>query len=159
MTSVTITAIAAASTTVPVTSTRPPIVEILRVLSTFASFVVSSVTAFSLAFARALAAPLTALYHLLQYVLAPVTLFCHIVIDTFVRTPYSLLVSILQNLYPIYVFIGVTCITAAFVGLGARIVAQTIQHALCPVSPRGSADTESALSKARRRVSIKEDRI
>lgn len=47
-----------------------------------------------------------------------------------VVTPYQIVVYILQALYPLYVFVGVACISGLVVGFGARQVVSLVGSAL-----------------------------
>ncbi|EED78104.1 predicted protein [Postia placenta Mad-698-R] len=122
----------------------PPIVALLRVVSSWSTIVLSSVLRAVASLARAGAIPLSALaialYYALLYVLAPAIVFCDIVLDVFVRTPYAIVTSVLANVYPLYVFVGASCICAACIGLAARMCTNVVKSALFPPTrPAGPA--------------------
>ena len=56
------------------------------------------------------------------YLLAPAFVFLQIVADICVVLPYRIAVAFLDVFYPVYVFLGVACITGALVGLSGRLI-------------------------------------
>lgn len=57
-------------------------------------------------------------------IFAPVIVFVRAFVDLFVLTPYTLLNLLLELVHPIYVFVGVACITGLLVAYLAKFVAE-----------------------------------
>ncbi|CCM06725.1 uncharacterized protein FIBRA_09019 [Fibroporia radiculosa] len=142
------------------TQETPPIVDLLRFISSSTSLSFSLILHVSQSIAHAVSAPLitliATLYPILLYIFSPVLVFAEVALDAFVRTPYAILTGVFAALYPLYVFIGASCICAACVGLGARICAKAIRRMLFS-SPRSTAPAPPP-AKPRKRVSIKEEK-
>lgn len=62
----------------------------------------------------------------LLYLLAPVFVFLDITATLFLRTPYRTAVYLLDAAFPLYVFVGVACITGGILGLAARLLSRVI---------------------------------
>jgi hypothetical protein len=60
-------------------------------------------------------------FPILLYILAPVIVFVQLLFDLVVTTPYRVISYLSDAFYPVYVFVGVACITGALVGLGGRL--------------------------------------
>uniref|UniRef100_A0A8H7XK45 Uncharacterized protein n=1 Tax=Psilocybe cubensis TaxID=181762 RepID=A0A8H7XK45_PSICU len=103
---------------------------ILRVIPyiTFASSVVRT----TFAFIWSLFHPLLRLSPLpiILYVLGPAIVFVDIFTTVFIRAPYTIIVYLMEALYPLYVFCGVACITGVILGLSARIISRLIVAAM-----------------------------
>ncbi|OBZ72271.1 hypothetical protein A0H81_07698 [Grifola frondosa] len=117
-------------------SNDPPIVEFARILGHTTSVAFSFFSSLSVFLARIFATPLRACLQLALYSLAPVTLLLRIVFDALVLKPRSLLLALIDNLYPLYVFVGVACICAAFIGLSARICVNVLRYFVVPPKSR-----------------------
>ncbi|THH11452.1 hypothetical protein EW146_g8040 [Bondarzewia mesenterica] len=144
------------------TSSPPPILELINLLShsfsvLWAAGTVVSQTLFtvtSYAFT-----PLALFLPVLLYVFAPVILFLQLLFDALIITPFNVLIYILQAVYPLYVFVGVACISGAVIGLGARQVVGVVGRGLLRrrpseefTTPRGRDDSRA---RAQRRSSMK----
>ncbi|OCH87597.1 hypothetical protein OBBRIDRAFT_697030, partial [Obba rivulosa] len=115
----------------------PPIVEIARVLyhsSVYAlglsGRLLSGVGSVLLNVSIVLASPLALVLPIFLYLLSPVIVFFQILLGAFIFTPYAIAVAALQNLYPIYVFVGAAFLFAVTVGLSARVTVDVIRHLL-----------------------------
>ncbi|KAH9902622.1 hypothetical protein C8Q73DRAFT_12660 [Cubamyces lactineus] len=163
--SVTIPAAAAA------TSTSPPIVELARLTGHALSLSFSYTARGSMTLARYILFPLPLLSAPLLYLLAPVLVLSRVLLDIFVFAPFTIFSVLARNIYPIYVFVGVACICAAFVGYLARAISIGLTYAIfASRSPPPSETPEPAISRekstprspqkmrSRKRVSIKEER-
>ncbi|KAH9952008.1 hypothetical protein B0H21DRAFT_817751 [Amylocystis lapponica] len=128
----------------PPAAADPPIVDILRFLFNSSGIALSLLSRLSLFLAAVLATPLAALYHPLLYALSPILVFLRLVLDTFVLWPYALLALVFHNLYPFYVFLGVSCICALSVGTGSRIIVRLTIRALSSRQRPPSAAAKSA---------------
>ncbi|KAF9528781.1 hypothetical protein CPB83DRAFT_298313 [Crepidotus variabilis] len=75
-----------------------------------------------LTFSLSLFRPLLVLWPLpiLLYIFAPVTFFLDLATTLFIRLPYWSLAYILDAVYPLYVLLGVACITGGLIGIGGR---------------------------------------
>ncbi|KAI0636083.1 hypothetical protein C8Q77DRAFT_613658 [Trametes polyzona] len=152
--------------TAAATPTSPPIVQFARVAShalalsfTYLLRASSVLTQYSLT-------PLSLLYTPALYLLSPIIVLSQILVDIFVLSPYTILASLARNIYPLYVFVGIACICAAFCGYVARMVSIGITYLI--FAPRPSVpDSEDGVSDGppttmdtskRRRVFIKEER-
>lgn len=74
--------------------------------------------------------PWSSLISPLSYVFAPLTTFISILLTITVFTPYHLITWLLENVYPVYVFCGVACITGGILGLSGRLVSLSIIRAV-----------------------------
>jgi len=144
-----------------VATADPPIVEIARFLYSSSVYTVdvfirllSTLGRVSLSLTQTFAAPFGPISLALLYLFSPVVVFFQILLDAFIFAPYSVAVTILQNLYPVYVFVGVSVLFAATVGLGARGLVSASRHLLFTPSSAPS----HARSKPAKRVSIKEEK-
>ncbi|KAJ6534349.1 hypothetical protein B0H19DRAFT_1272066 [Mycena capillaripes] len=95
-----------------------------------ASFILSSCFALARVLLAALASigrvvahPLVILspFPVLLYILAPVVAFVQLILEISVYTPYRVIVFLCDAFYPVYVFLGVACITGALLGLSGRL--------------------------------------
>ena len=68
----------------------------------------------------------------LLYILAPVFVFLDIAATLFLRTPYRTAAYLLDAAFPLYVFVGVACITGGILGLLARVLSRVIIVSLEP---------------------------
>ncbi|TBU46803.1 hypothetical protein BD309DRAFT_568459 [Dichomitus squalens] len=159
----------------------PPIVDIIRFLSSAstASFGVISRTTLAVIFT--LLAPISLLLTPISYLLSPVFVLVQVLLDVFVFAPYAVTAAIARNVYPIYVLVGVAVICALVVGFTARIITSSILHAIFaprakpkaavkelqperdappPPEPREKSAFRTGVPKTRvrKRVSIKEER-
>ncbi|KAI8982732.1 hypothetical protein BD414DRAFT_418916 [Trametes punicea] len=152
------------------TSSSPPIVELARVAGNVIALSFSYLSHGLAIVTRSLLVSLPLLYNPVIYLLGPVIVFSQVLLDVFVFTPYAIIVSLLRNVYPIYVFVGAACICAALVGSLARLISIGLVYAIFPPRPKASVKTvEKTLERAnpkaatpktrlRKRVSIKEER-
>ncbi|KAI0349748.1 hypothetical protein OH77DRAFT_1172132 [Trametes cingulata] len=151
-------------------ATPPPIVEIARVAGHGIALSFSYLSRGSTTAIRYLLSPVSLLYNPLLYLLAPVIVLAQVLLDLLVFTPYSVIITVARNVYPIYVFVGAACICAAFFGFLARMVATSLTYAIfAPRPPTSTQPPEAVSEKAamrsaapktrlRKRVSIKEER-
>ncbi|PPQ78565.1 hypothetical protein CVT25_011777 [Psilocybe cyanescens] len=104
-----------------------PILQILPYI-TLAFSVLQAIFSFILSLFRPLLhlSPLP----ILLYVLAPVIVFLDIVATIIIRAPYRTITYLLEELFPLYVFCGVACITGVLLGLSARVLARAIVTAV-----------------------------
>ena len=157
----------------------PPIVELARFLGQALSVSYGFFSRTTVAIVLSLIAPVTLLYYPLTYLFAPVIVLAQVLIDLLVFTPYAIVLSVARNVYPIYVFVGATCLCALGVGYFARALSAGITRTFftplpqektdelpeelpSPVEPRSEKSMlkASGLPKPRvkKRVSIKEER-
>ena len=162
--------------TVSQVASSPPIVEIARFVGQALQKSYGLASRIAITIVRSLIAPITLLYHPVSYLLAPVTVLAQVLLDLFVFTPYAITLSVVRNVYPLYVFVGAACICALLVGFVARAFATALVRALfaprragnrsrdISVSPVEHKSEKSSLKKVpsktrlRKRVSIKEER-
>ncbi|EKM58477.1 uncharacterized protein PHACADRAFT_252826 [Phanerochaete carnosa HHB-10118-sp] len=149
----------------------PPIVYFFRLVLSFASAAYSALLlSFSSAWSlfKTILLPvrslLTTFSSPLLYILAPVIVLGRILLEVLIFAPYSLMTGAAREVYPIYVFIGATCIWAAFVGLCARGVTHYMRLLMfgpedtTPTHERESAKiAEVPRAKGAKKVSIKEE--
>ncbi|KAJ6534354.1 hypothetical protein B0H19DRAFT_1185841 [Mycena capillaripes] len=109
-----------------------------------ASFILSSclaLTRFLLAalasIGRAAGHPLVIFspFPVLLYILAPVVAFVQLVLEISVYTPYRVIVFLSDAFYPVYVFLGVACISGALLGLSGRLAVLGALQILAPQPP------------------------
>jgi len=105
----------------------PPIRQILPLLSTAVSFILSNIPVVVRSLVKLsswVSYPLSLLSLLpaVQYALAPFTVLIQVVLDTFLFTPYNISLYLLDVFYPVYVFCGAACICAMMLGIFARIL-------------------------------------
>ncbi|ETW77443.1 hypothetical protein HETIRDRAFT_327084 [Heterobasidion irregulare TC 32-1] len=116
-----------------VSGNPPPILEIFNFLSS-SSFILWGIAAstFSGLYTATsyLFTPLTLLLPVVIYIVSPITLFLQLVLDGLIIVPFNLSVYILQAIYPLYVFVGVACVSGAVIGFGARHVVSVVGHGL-----------------------------
>ncbi|KAJ7608517.1 hypothetical protein DFH06DRAFT_1248249 [Mycena polygramma] len=144
-------------TAVPATAT-PALARALPYAQSATSFLISAFATLarailaSLAFAgRIVAHPVAILspFPVLLYILSPAIVFVQIVLEAFVYSPYRLIVYLSDAFYPIYVFLGVACITGALLGLSGRGVVWVL---LLLVPPPSSPQLVDAEEKKPRRI-------
>jgi hypothetical protein len=68
----------------------------------------------------------------LGYVCAPLFVFLDITTTLFVRAPYRTVAYLLEAVFPLYVFVGVACITGVLLGLIARVMCRLLTASLEP---------------------------
>ncbi|KAJ7056002.1 hypothetical protein C8F01DRAFT_1373024 [Mycena amicta] len=61
---------------------------------------------------------------LFLYLLAPLFIVIQLALDTLVYTPLRLVSYLADALYPVYVLVGVACITGGILGLSGRVLVQ-----------------------------------
>jgi hypothetical protein len=66
-----------------------------------------------------LASPLT----FVLYAIAPLVVFLQFTFDLLILSPYALIAYFLHAIYPVYVFVGVACITGSLIGFSGRTLA------------------------------------
>jgi len=158
------------ATAADVSQPPPPIIEILQLawqltlsgfnfLGTLTNFMLSAVRTATIPFSTII----SVVYAPISYILSPFVLAAKLVINAFVLAPYSMIKSILADLYPIYAFVVVACIYAAVIGLCARGVSQLAKNILMfPYASSTPPATKPVVIKKEpppakpRRVSIKE---
>lgn len=74
------------------------------------------------------------------YILAPALVLLDITTTLFLRTPYRTAVYLLEAVYPLYVFVGVACITGGILGLAARVLSRVIIVSLQYPTPDASLE-------------------
>lgn len=154
------------------TQPPPPIVEVFQFtyrLTISALKHLWTVVAYTISALRSLSVPFTALlltlYKPLSYLLAPFLLAMNVTFNILVKTPYTVGKQVLSDAYPIYSFMVVTCIYAAFIGLSARVISYVVRSAFAPPSPPGQAvvpgptfkTAKEPRTKAAKKISIKEE--
>ncbi|KAF9478477.1 hypothetical protein BDN70DRAFT_879913 [Pholiota conissans] len=77
---------------------------------------------------------------ILQYLLAPLFVFLDIATTIFIRTPYRTAAYLLEALFPLYVLVGVACITGVLLGACARVTSRVLVASLVP-EESASSDT------------------
>lgn len=82
---------------------------------------------------------------ILGYVCAPLFVFLDINTTLFVRAPYQTVTYLLEAVFPLYVFVGVACITGVLLGLVARVMCRLLIASLEPAKYDGF---EPAIVKA-----------
>ena len=92
--------------TVSQATSSPPIVEIARFVGQALQKSYGLASRIAITIVRSLIAPITLLYHPVSYLLAPVTVLAQVLLDLFVFTPYAIALSVVRNVYPLYVFVG-----------------------------------------------------
>ncbi|KZT27403.1 hypothetical protein NEOLEDRAFT_1048991, partial [Neolentinus lepideus HHB14362 ss-1] len=102
----------------------PPITYVLSVLS----FSTTALVSFFKGVSTLVIIPVYhVLYHVLyrplSYLLAPAVLFVTIVLNLFVWTPLAAIKYLADQVYPIYLLVGMACICGAVVGVVTRSVA------------------------------------
>ncbi|KAI0325441.1 hypothetical protein GY45DRAFT_241844 [Cubamyces sp. BRFM 1775] len=153
------------------TSTSPPIVELARLTGHALSLSFSYTVRGLATSARYLLLPLPLLSTPLLYLLAPVLVLSQVLLDILVFTPYTIFTVLARNIYPIYVFVGIACICAMFVGYLARAISVGLTYAIfaprstpLPEAPESAVSREPSTPRSpqktriRKRVSIKEKR-
>ncbi|KAJ6487369.1 hypothetical protein C8R47DRAFT_1127196 [Mycena vitilis] len=88
-------------------------------------------------------------FPVLLYILSPAIVFVQLVLEAFVYSPYRAILYLSDAFYPIYVFLGVACITGALLGLSGRGVVWVL---LLLVSPPSSPQLVDAEEKKPRRI-------
>ena len=83
-----------------------------------------------------LAALITLLYYPLNYLFAPVIILAQVLFDLLVFTPYAIVLSVARDVYPIYVFVGATCLCALGVGYFARALSTVITRTFFTPRPQ-----------------------
>ncbi|PCH39928.1 hypothetical protein WOLCODRAFT_98016 [Wolfiporia cocos MD-104 SS10] len=155
-----LTSIATAPPIESLPATSPPIVHILRILTSATSALFSLLTRIiantaHLAVATPISTIVTALYTPVAYLLAPLTLFLSVLFDVCVRTPNALVAAILDGIYPLYAFVGASCICAGCVGLAARLSVKAIRAVLLP--GKEAPGPAPVATRPRTRASVKEE--
>jgi len=86
-----------------------------------------------------------------------VIVFLSIVFGLFIRTPYSVIVYLLDAVYPIYVFCGVACITGALIGLTGKFVSSYIVEAVTEKKRKTAAPQVTYEPRSAKRVKKETD--
>ena len=81
------------------------------------------------------------------YTLSPVFTLCSILFD---MVPFKATVCLLDALYPLYVFCGITCITGRLPGLGVRYLSDALVKMAAKSVSKGPLDGEEELSLSSR---------
>ena len=58
----------------------------------------------------------------ISYIIAPITIFIDVVLTIFIRVPYRTFLYVADAFYPVYVLLGVACITGCLFGYCGRIL-------------------------------------
>ncbi|KAJ7023148.1 hypothetical protein C8F04DRAFT_1401852 [Mycena alexandri] len=134
-------------TSIAQTAANPPaLARALPYAQSIVYFTFSSVVSLSRAIFSALAFVILQIiahpFPLLLYILAPVLVFVQIFLDVFVYFPYHAIVYLADAFYPVYVLLGVACVTGTLIGLSGRIAVLGATHVLLapPSSSRLLAD-------------------
>jgi len=94
---------------------------------TYAAFsFVGILLSFSLSLIRLVLSPLP----ILLYIIAPITTFIDVSTTIFIRLPYVTFLYLADALYPLYVLVGVACITGCIFGYGGRLLVRTVVNAI-----------------------------
>lgn len=173
MSTPTVTGSMGAATTLPAdVNIVPPIFTLIPIVAQAFSFLRSAasyVASSGYAFIALLLTPLTLVLPIFTYTFAPFVYTAQMLTDMLVVTPYQVAVYILQALYPLYVFVGVACISGLVIGFGARQVVSLVGSALLGsretkdrtgVAPSGGGPDEGhgavlAPRQEQRRASVK----
>jgi hypothetical protein len=130
-------------------TSEAPISQLLPLISKSASFFLASIPAIAsglVAFLSKLSYLILLVFPLsiILYAISPFVVFSQVAFDILVVTPYTVALYVLDALYPIYVFLGVACITGVLVGFGGRTLAVFLTTVVL-----GSADraTSSVVAK------------
>ena len=84
------------------------------------------------------------------YLFAPVFVFSKLVMTVFFFGPYKIILYFLDALYPLYVLVGVACITGGVLGIVGRQLSRLLIYIL-----RVQTDRKDGLRGTRRRVDLK----
>ncbi|KAF8809861.1 hypothetical protein BYT27DRAFT_7135682 [Phlegmacium glaucopus] len=109
------------------TNADPPISQLIPYITTAFSWLkyfLSSIITFR---------PLLLLFWplpILLYLFAPVIVFLEIVLTVFFYWPYTTTLYLLEAFYPLYVLVGVACITGGVLGLAGRQLSRLLVHLL-----------------------------
>lgn len=150
-------------------SNEPPIVQFAHTAGHVLAISFSYLSRVSATFARLSFSPLSLVYNPIIYLLSPVIVLSQVLLQVFVFSPYNIILSIARNVYPIYVFVGVACICAAFFGYTARMVSIALTYVIFPPRPpkassqdpfpeKETSTSSPPKTRLRKRVSIKEER-
>jgi hypothetical protein len=115
----------------------PPITQILPILSQSVSYIISTGIFISntlISVVSFLSYPILALspLPLVLYAISPVVVLSQIILDALVFTPYRLATIFLGIIYPIYVLVGVACLTGAMLGISGRGVVGMLNAVMDP---------------------------
>ncbi|KAI0049477.1 hypothetical protein FA95DRAFT_1556761 [Auriscalpium vulgare] len=142
------------------TSSPPPILALLPLLTYTFSAATSAIGFFYNALISILLLTLTpfnVIIPALSYALAPFIISLQLLFESFVLTPYRVTVYVLQAIYPLYAFVGVAVVFGAVVGLGARLIVGTVGKALLG-GPRTSTSTNVVRKRERSRTPLAQRR-
>lgn len=150
-------------------SNEPPIVQFTRAAGHVLAISFSYLSRASATLARLSFSPLSLVYSPIVYLLSPVIVLSQVLLQVFIFSPYNIVLSIARNVYPIYVFVGVACICAAFFGYTARMVSIALTYVIFPPRPpktssqdpfpeKETPTSSPPKTRLRKRVSIKEER-
>ena len=91
-------------------------------------------------------------------------LFLRVTIQTFVLLPYRVAAYFLNELYPVYAFVGTATLCAIVIGLGARLLSRAVAELLfgSGEGEKGALSDEmkapeSKRKRSKRRVTVKEE--
>ncbi|KAH9847507.1 hypothetical protein C2E23DRAFT_848165 [Lenzites betulinus] len=148
----------------------PPIIHFARIAGHVFALSFSYLSSFSTTLAGYSLVPLNFAFTPIYYVLSPVIVFVQVLLEVFLFSPYAIITSVVRNIYPIYVFVGVACIFSALLGYVARMISRGLTYAVfTPRRPSATLAEDPApdaappkattpKTRVRRRVSIKEER-
>ncbi|KAF8644372.1 hypothetical protein AX16_008505 [Volvariella volvacea WC 439] len=127
----------------------PPVLKLWPYLRTAVSITSSLVSASATLFSRLSKPYLFLLLVPLLYLSAPVVVFVQTAYNVFLRLPFGITLYILEAIYPLYVFVGVACITGAILGLGSRRLATILVKFATQIQdgPQDTAADESSSSE------------
>ncbi|KAF8969547.1 hypothetical protein BDZ97DRAFT_1915104 [Flammula alnicola] len=90
----------------------------------------------------------------LSYIFAPLLVFLDIVATIFIRSPYRILVYLLDALFPLYVFCGVACITGGLLGLIGRVLCRVVVASVQVQDESASEASGERSSRGRAQVKL-----
>lgn len=163
----TMSTLSSSATTIPGGPNEPPIIYLFHLLLQASSILYAALSLTTRALTstfRFILTPIVVVSSPILYILSPFLLFLRVTIQVFILTPYRVTVYLLDELYPVYAFVGTAVICATLVGLGARLAIWGVNWMLFdPDSESGpqtdqkdTHDSGSVRRKSSRRVKLKE---
>jgi hypothetical protein len=148
-------------TSAQIAQNSPPITQLIPLISKTWTFLVAAASYLIHAFiflASWISYPMLVIVKaplpFILYILSPVIVFGQILFGGLFIFPYNAIVEFFVELQPFYVFCGVACISGAVIGMGGRLVAESISAAIMEngrVGDRTSAQA-SLEGKSRKRT-------
>ena len=114
----------------PISQILPVISQVLSVLATtFTVIATATVTIASyMIYPILFLSPLP----LILYILSPVLVLGSILLDALIVTPYYAVSSLAGIVYPLYVLLGIACLSGAFMGVSGRIISRMLNAVVYP---------------------------